>query len=72
MIDKKFYRRLLIAVNDPTFMPLMLEYVDERIEVLRSQLETSKDLDRVREIQGSIHELRRFKTLRDEVIKGAE
>ena len=55
MIDKKFYRRLLIAVNDPTFMPLMLEYVDERIEVLRGQLETSKDLDRVREIQGSIH-----------------
>lgn len=72
MIDKKFYRRLLIAVNDPQLFPLMQEYADERIEVLRNQLETTKEVDRMREIQGSIHELRRFKTLREEVIKGAE
>jgi len=72
MIDKKFYRRILIAVNDQNTFPLIQEYVDERIEVLRGQLENSNDIERIKTIQGSIQELRRFKTLRDEVIKGAE
>jgi hypothetical protein len=43
-----------------------------RIEQHRNNLEKQKDRDRILEIQGAIAELRRFTTLRDEVIKGAE
>jgi hypothetical protein len=35
-------------------------------------LETTKETDRMREIQGAIAELRRFSTLREEVIKGSK
>jgi hypothetical protein len=38
----------------------------------RDLLEKQKDPQRILEVQGAITELRRFKTLRDEVIKGAE
>ena len=59
-------------VNDRQNMDLLHEYVGNRIEVLRSQLETANEIDRIRQIQGSIQELKRFKTLREETIKEAE
>jgi len=71
-MDKKFYRTLLLLVNDKDTMDRVHEYVDARIEVLRDQLETSQSEDRIPVLQGAIRELRRLKTLRDEVIKGAE
>ena len=51
---------------------MMQDYADRRISILRHQLETELDMDRMRQIQGSIKELKRFQTLRDEVVKGAE
>jgi hypothetical protein len=71
-MDKKFYRTLLLLVNDKDTMDRVHAYVDARIEVLRDQLETSQSKDRIPVLQGAIRELRRLKTLRDEVIKGAE
>lgn len=71
-MDKKFYRTLLLLVNDKETMDRVHAYVDARIEVLRDQLETTQNLDRVTALQGAVRELRRLKTLRDEVIKGAE
>ncbi|MFZ9012377.1 MAG: hypothetical protein ACO20W_10855, partial [Anaerohalosphaeraceae bacterium] len=71
IMDKKFYRSLLILVNDQDTMQRVHEYADTRISTLRDQLETTKSHDRILEIQGSIAELRRIRTLRDEVIKGA-
>ena len=71
-MDKKFYRTLLLLVNDKETMDKVHSYVDARIEVLRDQLETTQSLDRVTALQGAVRELRRLKTLRDEVIKGAE
>jgi hypothetical protein len=71
-MDKKFYRTLLLLVNDKDTMDRVHAYVDARIEVLRDQLETSQSEDRIPVLQGAIRELRRLKTLRDEVIKGAE
>lgn len=53
-------------------MDLINTYVEARIFVLRDQLETTKSHERILEIQGAIAELRRFKTLREEVLKGAE
>ena len=71
-MDKQFYRTLLLLVNDKDTMDRVHAYVDARIEVLRDQLETTQNLDRVNALQGALRELRRLKTLRDEVIKGAE
>lgn len=72
MIDQKFYRSLLPLVNDKDMMDRLQSYCDERIENLRGHLETTKDIESIRHIQGSITELRRFKTLRDEVLQGAK
>lgn len=69
---KQFYRSLLLLVNNDEQMERLQTYANHRIETLRNQLEKQKDRDRVLEIQGAISELRRFSTLRDEVIKEAE
>lgn len=72
MIDQKFYRSLLPLVNDKDMMDRLQTYCDERIDTLRGHLETTKEIDNIRHIQGSIAELRRFKTLRDEALQGAK
>jgi hypothetical protein len=71
-MDKQFYRSLLMLVNDKDQMERLEEYVAERIRHHRDNLEKQKDMNRILEAQGAILELKRFKTLRDEVIKGAE
>jgi hypothetical protein len=72
VMGKEFYRSLLPLVNDKDHFDILVEYADQRIEVLRTLLETSKDPSRILEIQGSITELRRIATLRHETLKGAE
>lgn len=71
-MNRDVARQLLLLVNDKEMMDRLMVYASARIEGLRGQLEISKDQDRIREIQGSIQELRRFATLRDEAIRGAE
>jgi len=71
-MDKQFCKSMLLLVNTPTYMDLLHKYVSVRIASFHQQLENTKDPHRVLEIQGAIAELRRFKTLRDEMIKGAE
>ncbi len=61
-----------MLVNDKDQMERLEEYVAERIRHHRDNLEKQKDINRILEAQGAIVELKRFKTLRDEVIKGAE
>lgn len=68
---KQFYRSLLLLVNDKDQMDRVKSYAAQRIEHHRNLLEKTKDRDRILEIQGAIAELRRFETLRDEVIKEA-
>ena len=46
--------------------------VDYKIEEHRNNLEKTKDITRINEIQGAISELRRLQHLRDEVIQSAE
>ena len=72
MTEKQQYRELLPLVNDKDAMQLLQTYVDSRIEKYRNLLEVQKETTRILEMQGAIAELRRFATLRDEVIKGAE
>lgn len=71
-MDKDTSRALLPLVNDKETMERLQVYLDYRINKYRDLLEIQKDFDRITEMQGAMAELRRFKTLRDEVIKGAE
>lgn len=71
-MDKDTSRALLPLVNDKETMERLQVYIDYRINKYRDLLEVQKDFDRITEMQGAMAELRRFKTLRDEVIKGAE
>jgi hypothetical protein len=71
-MDKQFYRSILLMVNQKDTFGMLQSYADARIAILREQLEITKDIGAVREIQGMIGELKRFKTLRDQVVKGAE
>lgn len=71
-MDKDTSRALLPLVNDKETMERLQVYIDYRINKYRDLLEVQKDFDRITEMQGAMAELRRFRTLRDEVIKGAE
>lgn len=53
-------------------MEILNSYCNARIDILRGFLETTKEYEKIRELQGAIAELKRFSTLRDEAIKGAE
>jgi len=71
-MDKLLFRSLLPLVNDKSHYEILNEYASARIFILLEQLSTEKDMDRVKSIQGAIGELRRIKTLRDEVVAGSK
>lgn len=62
-------KRLVKTVNDPYVMEDLLAYVEDRIETLREWLDTEKVPQKIYEHQGAIAELKKFRTLRDEVLK---
>ena len=70
-MDKEFFINLLPLVNDQHQFQALKEYADGRVASLLQQLSTERDVDSVVKLQGAIAELRRFSTLREEVIKGA-
>jgi len=71
-MDKEFYRNLLILVNDKDQFNCLKDYAEIRINLLLQQLSTERDMDTIVRFQGAIAELRRFSTLREETLKGAE
>jgi|TARA_B100001094_G_C18128619_1_gene770936 hypothetical protein len=71
-MDKEFYRNLLILVNDKDQFKCLQDYAEIRINLLLQQLSTERDMDTIVRFQGAIAELRRFSTLREETLKGAE
>lgn len=68
-MKKETARRLVKVVNDPYFMEDFSAYVEDRIETLRDWLDTEKVPQKIYEYQGAIAELKKFRTLRDEVLK---
>ena len=60
-------RDLLPIVNVPQTYELVVDYAKHRIEKLRSELELCANMEQVLRIQGSIAELRKILTLKDEV-----
>lgn len=71
-MEKELAKAILPLVNDQNLYPVLMGYIDNRIEVMRNYLETQKDHEKVLEIQGAIAELRRFKTLREQALEGAK
>lgn len=67
-MDKKLASKLVYFVNDPVTQEAYLAYVSYRIEHLKDQLCSTRDTDEIRYLQGAIKELKRFETLRDEVL----
>ena len=71
-MEKVLAKKILPLVNDVEKYPLLQDYVDNRIETMRSFLENTKEHDKILEVQGAIAELRRFQTLRDQALEGAK
>lgn len=64
---KDIAQKLVFLVNDKELFKALLDYIQERIEAHRDYLENGAfSIDHER---GAIFELRRFKTLRDEVLE---
>ena len=70
-MDNEFFISLLPLVNDKLQFQSVQDYANGRIDILLRQLSTERDMNNVVRIQGAIAELRRFDTLREEVIKGS-
>lgn len=71
-MDKEFYRGMLLLVNSLDEYRSLQGYAETRINNLLTQLSIERDMDNIVRIQGAIFELKRFSTLREEVLKGAE
>lgn len=65
-------KKLLPLVNTKRNVDLLELYVESRISEAHKLMEQSEDLRVIQMAQGAIKELRRFKTLRDEVTQKAE
>ena len=65
-------KKLLPLVNTKRNVDLLELYVEARISESHKLMEQSDDLRVIQMAQGANKELRRFKTLRDEVTKKAE
>jgi len=57
----------LPLVNDLQNMEYLNFYIDKRIALLQKNLEAEPDEKVIRQLQGRIQELRRLKTLKDDV-----
>jgi hypothetical protein len=71
-VTPEIAKKLLPLVNVKRTVDLMELYADMRIAEAHKLMEQSDDLRVIQMAQGAIKELRRFKTLRDEVQARAE
>ena len=64
-------KELLKVVNDKKTMDALEKYMNYRVEELHKLLEQQDKISDINKAQGAIKELRRIKTLREEVISRA-
>ena len=69
---KEVAKKLLKLVNVKSNTDLLELYMNDRISIIHKQMEQAPDMQDINQMQGAIKELRRFQTLRDEVIAGAK
>ena len=64
-------KELLKVVNDKKTMDALEKYMNYRVEELHKLLEQQDKISDINKAQGAIKELRRIKTLREEVLAKA-
>jgi len=69
---KEVAKKLLKLVNVKSNTDLLELYMNDRISIIHKQMEQAPNMQDINQMQGAIKELRRFQTLRDEVIAGAK
>lgn len=63
-MDQETARSLLPFVNSDLY-PTFTDYVNKRLDMLRTNLDNEMDVDRIRQTQGRIAELKLMLGLRD-------
>jgi hypothetical protein len=71
-VSPEIARKLLAVVNNKSSVDALFEYAEERIKQHVKNLIRETDHAKMLAIQGSIQELQRFATLRDEVNQKAK
>lgn len=71
-MDTKLARKSLLLVNNVEAYNILQELIAVKIEEHRTNLENTKEITRINEIQGAIAELRRLQHLREEVTQEAK
>ena len=69
---KEVAKQLLPLVNVKKNTDILEAYMEYRVSELHKLLEQHEDIYKINKAQGAIQEIRRLKTLRDEVIARAE
>ena len=69
---REIAKKLVPLVDSKKNSDLLELYMNHRIEELHKLLEQHEDIYDINKAQGAIQEIRRLKTLRDEVIARAE
>ena len=69
---KEVAKQLLPLVNVKKNTDILEAYMEYRVSELHKLLEQHEDIYKINKAQGAIQEIRRLKTLRDEVISKAE
>lgn len=69
---REIAKKLVPLVDSKKNSDLLELYMNHRIEELHKLLEQHEDMYNITKAQGAIQEVRRLKTLRDEVIARAE
>lgn len=67
-MDKQTASGLIPFTNDPKFQQHFKAYIEDRESLLLDRLVLCEDAARLKIIQGSVQELRRMKTINDELI----
>ena len=69
---KEIAKKLVPLVDSKKSSDLLEVYMNHRVEELHKLLEQHEDIHNIAKAQGAIQEIRRLKTLRDEVLAKAE
>ena len=69
---KELAKQMLPLVNTKKNTDILELYMNYRVNELHKLLEQHEDMYNINKAQGAIQEIRRLKTLRDEVIAKAE
>tara|TARA_A100001011_G_C14253907_1_gene819183 strand:+ start:726 stop:944 length:219 start_codon:yes stop_codon:yes gene_type:complete len=71
-VIKEIAKKLVPLVDSKKSSDLLEVYMNYRVEELHKLLEQHEDIHNIAKAQGAIQEIRRLKTLRDEVLAKAE